>query len=123
MKLRVLAVRRVALVWLVLALLGAQTLGLLHQIAHGAGPVHAVGQGGAPAAVEDGDALARLFAGHVSGKDCRLYDQLSHSDLLCAVPAAVLPAPLPGFVLRVLQGDFVARRAALFDARGPPSLR
>jgi len=39
------------------------------------------------------------------------------------VPVIVPPAVAAFFFLDTLQGEFLARWAALFDARGPPSLR
>ncbi|MDP3605096.1 MAG: hypothetical protein Q8R59_05055 [Polaromonas sp.] len=60
---------------------------------------------------------------HADAADCGIYDQLCHSDVLSATPALVLPVVLASFVFRFLEGEVLARRAALFEARGPPLTR
>ena len=116
-----------------LALLGSQTLGLLHGIVHGPAAAgyaaarepsshqHAV-------AAENGDIsnasfLAQLFSGHLGEADCHAYDQLSHFDAALGCLAPVLPLVLTPFLLSNLTGLATARWHALFQARGPPSLR
>lgn len=111
---------------LVVALLWTQGLGLWHRQVHsGIGNTAALGlvqalanHGTQPAAPSD-----KLFSDHQSNTDCQLFDQLSHSDAVTAllVAAAVLPM-LPQF-LRASHGLAVARWHALFQARGPPSVR
>lgn len=112
--------RRVAWCVLALVLLAAQTFGQLHQQvhAHGLQPVLAAAQ---PEAADSGG-IAQFFAAHDAG-DCRLFDQLSHADSLPAMPVLALPLVLCAFILQLLEGEVLARWAALFDARGPPPVR
>ena len=101
--------RRLLTVWLLaLALLGAQALGLAHRVEHGP-------TGGA--------AGSELFADHEGEAACPLYDQLSGTAITPAVPVLCVPAIPPLFVVVLAQGEALARWVALFDARGPPSLR
>jgi hypothetical protein len=115
--------------WLVLfALLAAQTLGFVHRIVHGpqAALSHAVHaqHSHSHAAGDSGHGLiAPLFSGHGDVSDCRLYDQLGNGQAMPSVPAVLPPLMVPLFVLQFFQGEAVARWAALFDARGPPSVR
>lgn len=106
--------RRCCVLLLLLALAGAQALALMHAVLHAQpGPHEPV----AAAPLED------LFALHDDETDCRLYDGASAQPFACP-PPALLPQLAPSLsVLRLLQGDFVARRAALFEARGPPFSR
>ncbi|MGV3570058.1 MAG: hypothetical protein ACO1PB_05620 [Ramlibacter sp.] len=109
------------LLLLALALVLAQTLGLMHRVTHFA-------PAGLPAAVHQAQPeagspwVASLFAGHASDNDCRLYDPLNHEGAP-PVAALVLPLALSSFFLAIAYGDCVARWAALFDARGPPVSR
>jgi len=101
--------RRLLTVWLLaLALIGAQALGLAHQVLHG------------PAAASAG---SDLFADHEGQPTCPLYDQLSGTAITPAVPVLCVPAVPPLFFIAFAQGEALARWAALFDARGPPPLR
>lgn len=124
---------RAAWGYLALVLLLAPMLGQMHGLVHGAGgdspPVqqhleadedaydhahdHADGHGW----------LADLFSVHLDDSDCRVFDQLCHSDVLPAVPLLALPMALSSFVFEFLEGEVLARRAALFEARGPPLTR
>lgn len=123
--------RRGLVLLLVLALLLAQALGLMHRTLHGgAVGAAAVAVVGAPAQA-DAEADPRghahgwvvsLFPNHASDADCRLFDPLHH-DGMPTVAVLVLPLLLTSFFLVASTGDFVARWAALFDARGPPSPR
>lgn len=115
---------------LALALLLAPLLGQMHGVVHGGGTaVHA-----AHAHAHDDDShahehadghrwLADVFSAHADDSDCRAYDQLCHSDMLDAPPALVLPIVLSSLVFHFLEGELLARRAALFEARGPPLTR
>lgn len=105
--------------WLALALLVAPALGHMHRIVHGpqAHAPHVHGQ------ASDAHGVADLFAAHDDDSSCRLFDQLSQSDVLAGVPAVVLPLLLVPFLFRRFERNAVARAAALFDARGPPALR
>ncbi|MDB5749810.1 MAG: hypothetical protein JWP65_231 [Ramlibacter sp.] len=116
------AVRRAAvrlLLVLALALVLAQALGLMHRITHFAPPGTGSAQITQPA---EGNWVGFLFAGHAGESDCRLFDPLNHEGAP-TVAVQVLPLVLSSFLLACIQGDFVARRAALFDARGPPVSR
>ncbi|MGA0569566.1 hypothetical protein ACO2Q9_02475 [Variovorax sp. VNK109] len=108
--------------WLALALVVAPWLGQVHGALHAKHAPRAVqavaGQHSHPA-----HGLEALFGDHGQTSECRLYDQLGHGDLLPCVPAVALPVVPPAFVLAFLQGEAVARFAALFEARGPPVLR
>ena len=123
-------------VWLLaLALVAAQAFALVHGVVHGghAGPApHAHAQAHAPAheqahAHEGHDdahgLIERLFGAHHDDLDCRLYDQLGHADAAPLLLTGALPLALPAAVFDFLSGAFIARRAALFEARGPPSVR
>lgn len=120
-------VLRRSLLWLLLfALVSVQALGLVHRIVHG--EPAALSAAAAPRAAADHDLEGRrwasgLFGDHDDEGGCLLYDQLSHGGCL-PVPAAVtLPVVAPVFLLQWFQGEFLARWAALFDARGPPPIR
>ena len=120
-------VRRAAWGYLALVLLLAPMLGLMHGLVHGAGDyrqavVHA------HIIEADGQAhhhgwLADLFSAHGDESDCRVFDQLSHSDGVPALPLLALPMVLSSFVFRFFEGEVLARWAALFEARGPPLAR
>lgn len=115
--------------FLALALLLAPLLGLMHGVVHGGGSLHhqqAHVHEGESAAHEHADShgwLADVFSLHADDADCRVYDQLCHSDAASAPPAVLLPVVLSSFVFRFLEGEVLARRAALFEARGPPLTR
>jgi hypothetical protein len=116
--------------FLALALLLAPLLGLMHGVVHGSGgplhdqhaPVHA-GDGHAHDHADSHGWLADVFSVHADDADCRVYDQACHSDGVPAAPALVLPIVLSAFVFQFLEGEVLARRAALFEARGPPLTR
>ena len=119
-----------AIVWaLAFAVWVATTLGLVHGTLHHPGTAHAAAAsdpadqaGGSHSAAVHG--LAALFADHADDDaDCRLYDQLSHGAAALSVPPVILPVMLPAATFAWLEGEFVARWVALFDARGPPSIR
>ena len=128
------------LAWLlVLALLLAQTLGLMH------GTLHSAANGTAlHAAVREARLMVKiklpeprlaaskqqtnpwlvgLFSSHTSASDCLLYDQASHGGAALHVSVLSLPVLLPSFAVAIFAGDAIARWAALFDARGPPRTR
>lgn len=118
---------------LMLALLLAPLLGQLHRTLHGpvllarvaCAPSIAEAPGGRGAVPEAaGLSGVQLFADHLGETDCRLYDQLAQGDLLPGVPTlASLPLLPAAITVHRLAADAVARRAALFDARGPPATR
>ncbi len=113
--------RSMLLCWLALALLVAPALGHMHRIVHGPQTHTPHAQVHAPPAQAHG--VADLFAVHGDDSSCRLFDQLTHSDALPAMPVLALPLLLVPFLFRRLERDVAAREAALFDARGPPALR
>lgn len=107
-------VRRCCVLLLLLALAGAQALAFMHSVLHA--------QHGAHAPAAEG-ALEALFDLHDDETDCRLYDGASAQPFAAPPPAWLPQLALPQAVLRRLQGEFFARHAALFDARGPPAPR
>lgn len=118
--------RRIALAALLLVFVLAQTLGWMHRGLHGAA---SDGQhGSSPAAFAQLEvsgaaaAMQDLFSSHADTSDCRLFDVLGQPG--CApAPLLALPALIPASYLLATHADFVARWAALFDARGPPASR
>lgn len=114
------------LAFVLLCVLGAQTLGVMHSFAHAnARPMHAnpgaAGHAMVPELVHAQDALEPWFADHEDAGDCRLFDALGQQPGTVAAGPAYPPV-LPPFMprLRRLEGACVARWATLFDARGPP---
>jgi len=114
---------------IVLALLLAQTLGLLHGIAHGlngagASSIAARAHSDAEpsyAAHEPHARVAGLFDTHEDeSAECRLYDQLTHGDVLwSAIADFAAPAPLPPLTYRAAQAPRGAC-ASWSLARAPP---
>ena len=109
-----------------LAMLFAQSLGLLHRAAAPATPApshssalhHVDGHG------EHGSSfLGKLFAGHASEEDCQSFDQLSHFDSASGLLVIGLSLVLSSVLCALLQGLACARWHAQFQARGPPSPR
>lgn len=113
--------QRLGMCWLLLALVVAPALGLVHQVAHGAGArsdVQAV-QTTASHAV---DAIHKLFSAHTKA-ECVLLDQIALGHALVAKPLPLLqmlPAAIP--VVDVSAG-VAEQHAAPFRARGPPSVQ
>ncbi len=106
-----------------LAMLLAQSLGLLHRAAgqvtqthpHVSAHQHGDGHG------EHGSSfVGKLFAGHASDADCQTFDQLSHFDSASALLAQGLSLALSSALCTLLQGLACARWHAQFQARGPP---
>lgn len=96
------------------ALLYAQTLGLLHGMAHAA-----LAHKGVAVSMPAGGGL---FQGHDSGSgDCRLFDQAAHGDALTCAAAPVLPPAHPAFTLPISWDERTVRHTAHFDARAPPA--
>jgi hypothetical protein len=111
---------------LVLALVWAQSLGLWHSVVHGDAPYAARTGVSQLAAQDTGQApslLQRLFAAHQLDADCQFFDQHSHGDILSAAPAVVVVLALSAPALVASHALAVARWHALFQARGPPSVR
>ena len=116
---------RLRVVWLLLfALIAAQTLGLLHRVAH---PTHVGAEVFVGAALEESTSprgwLQDLFTGHDRDSGCVLFDGLNASGVAPELPSLALPVLLPLHVILWSRGEALARWAALFDARGPPTLR
>lgn len=111
---------------LVLAVWWAQSLGLWHGVAHGDVPP-SVRIGEAPSAAQEPgqplDLLQRLFSGHPQDADCQFFDQHSHGDILSGLAPTAAVLALPAAVLVTRHALAVARWHALFQARGPPSVR
>ena len=107
------------------ALVAAQTLGLMHRVVHADGSRAAASlsvqfqQDPGRGAGESW--TARLFSSH-DDPGCRLFDQLGQG-AVPEMPALHLPVCAPAAVILWFQGEYLARWAALFDARGPPSVR
>ena len=120
--------RLAALLGLLLAavLVMTQTLGLVHGITHGSSgsslyfedEFHDHDVAKAPGV---NHFLASLFSLHHDVSDCRLFDQASHDGGLAMAVKSALPVVLPPLTVAIFQGEALARWAALFDARGPPS--
>jgi hypothetical protein len=112
---------------LALALLVAPTLGHMHRVVHG--PHVEVAHEAAAAQEHTGECdhsqrwLSALFGHDEGDTGCRLYDQLNQSDSLPTVAALALPLVLSSVLVRQSHGLALVRWSALFDARGPPSLR
>ncbi|MEJ8811193.1 hypothetical protein WKW77_08950 [Variovorax ureilyticus] len=109
---------------LALSLWVAATLGLVHSTlhVHATGDLPALAGKASPASPSSSHGLFALFGDHTDA-ECRLYDQLSHGPAAIGVPLVVLPVTLPAATFAWLEGEVLARWAALFDARGPPSSR
>lgn len=134
--------RAFAGIWLLAgALLLAQLLGLMHGVAHGpqahlhAHVHHELASAHASHDHDDHDhsAIAQdehgsgwlesLFSSHEGDSDCRLFDQASHGQAAPTFPVLSLPMVLSSVAFDISRGEALARWAALFDARGPPSPR
>jgi hypothetical protein len=111
---------------LVLAVLWLTTLGVLHGILHArmatsSDPV-SVALPAHPAAAAS-TFVRHLLPHHTGDRACLLLDGVSHAGAAPALSEPFLPFVLPAAVLTLGAGEFCARSAALFDARGPPSSR
>ena len=127
---------RASLAWfVVLALLLAQTLGLMHGTVHGPANGTALREARlvvkiklldsqlAASKQQTNPQLGALFSSHTNASDCLLYDQASHGGAALHVMVLTLPVLLPSFAVAIFAGEALARWAALFDARGPPGTR
>ena len=113
------ATRRIAVWLLAFALFAAQSLGLLHRVAHPSD--------GTPTAVaaqeRQGSWAQHLFVGHEGEPSCKLFDQLGASGVLPDVPVLHSPVLAPLHFLTGSFGQALCGAAAQFDARGPPATR
>lgn len=109
-----------------LAMLLAQSLGLLHRAAGqvtradthaGAHYLDIDHQG------HGSNLLGKLFAGHASDADCQTFDQLSHFDSASALLAQGLSLAMTSALCTLFKGLGCARWHAQFQARGPPISR
>ena len=118
--------RRVLIAVAMLALVLAQTLGLVHRVVHAhAAPVsHAISTD-AYSRVDTGEAEAawvhRLFGDHHGGSDCDSYDKLTGCDALKSVVVAPAPPSVDSTLTPVHPAWHLAAQAAGFLARGPPA--
>ncbi|MEZ7847426.1 MAG: hypothetical protein QMB14_06905 [Polaromonas sp.] len=130
------AVRQVMGCYLALALLMVPLFGLMHGIVHGFSHGQPTAQSQVQARTIATQAPAErslthahkgwtdaLFSSHGKAADCLVFDQLCHADALHFLSLQALPTPLPNIALVTSAGDFIARWAALYQARGPPSAR
>jgi hypothetical protein len=102
----------------------AQSLGLTHNVLHTAAPQGVNAWAGLQAGTHgdaDSNWLARLFPGHDNASDCRLYDQVSHSDSIPTAALLHLPAVRPPALTQVFQALAPAKPTVRIQARGPPS--
>lgn len=112
---------------LALALVLAQSIGLIHGIAHA--PLLTGSQLSAHA--EQASDAADSFVERLFGDDhdqngnakCHLFDQSNHLDGLCNVSAVALPTHFAAVIPVAYTGLSAVRWLAAFHARGPPSLR
>ncbi|MRD46466.1 hypothetical protein GHT07_04210 [Caenimonas koreensis DSM 17982] len=121
---------RKRLLWFVLfALLAAQTLGLAHRVAHGVvqdgfiGDAAAASLSRATAQPHGGNWSDALRAGHGDDVTCHVFDQVSQGGCALALPALLPAVVYPEALIARATGEALARWAAQFEARGPPSLR
>ncbi|MCW8163905.1 hypothetical protein [Verminephrobacter aporrectodeae] len=112
------ALARIALLWLLLALVAVPTLGHLHRVVHADAPhrVHADH-------ADTHGLLERLLGNHDSPLDCLSFDQLAlgdgplHSGVPVALPTlAAAQAPVATAAERP-----AAQRVVPFQARAPPA--
>ena len=111
--------RRFACSTLLLALVLAQTLGLVHRIVHAPLGGHPAMSASVSMTSSTGW-LKALFAGHSSEQGCDLYDQLSHADAVPQAPTTAILVPDCNAVLGWHSVGRVAAQAAGYLARGPP---
>lgn len=112
--------RRGWLAFLLFALLTAQTLGLVHRVAHSPLQHASVATASVVAVGATPSGWRALFFTHSDEAGCLLFDQLCHGGSFGVQGAMVPPLVAALFLLPRLAGQALARRAALFDARGPP---
>jgi hypothetical protein len=108
---------------LALALVLAQSIGLIHGIAHAPLLANAYAEqvGDAPDSF-----VERLFGDHHDqngNAKCHLFDQSNHLDGACDVSSVALPTHLATVVPVAFTGLSAVRWLAAFHARGPPFFR
>lgn len=115
-------VAQAMVIWFLMAMTAAQTLGLLHGILHRAGisvasaPVASLSHATANNRIVTDNydhaaagLLSQLFSDHLRDTDCRTYDQLSHFDAAPSCGALALPLVLTPFIFAILPGLATAR--------------
>lgn len=133
--------QRVALVWLLMALVVVPTLGRLHQVVHGGAldQAHAgllaassslptqqaavsvvSAEAVWPAATPDHGLWLSYVLAHHAPVDCLLLDQLALGDALQGAPLALPAAQAPLSPPAHAAGRANTPHIALFHARGPP---
>lgn len=111
---------RAALIAAVLmALVFAQTLGLIHRAVHANG---APPQRSALSCPADGQWLKTLFSSHHGNADCQSYDHLTHGDSLPSVAVVVVRPVAPACSVLIHRTWHLAGQSVGFLARGPPPL-
>lgn len=118
------ASRVASVAMLVLVLLWAQTWGQWHSVLHAQHGSTGLAQAAALGHISQSAAPEHAVFDHDAGDaQCRLLDQLSHADSLPCVPLLALPVAFSAALVAQSVGLAVARWAALFQARAPPSFR
>ena len=107
------------LLWLLLALAWAPTLGRMHQVVHGGQGAHAHAEHAVAPSGGASQFLLPLLADHTP-VDCLLFDQLALADTALGATQALPPAA-PAVLRTPRRATGIAsRHVALFHARGPP---
>lgn len=120
--------RRLLLGWVLFALVCAQSLGLLHRVAHGAtagsgaAEVHAVTTRDLAAPAAKGW-IEALFAHDKSGLGCKLFDGLGQCGAAPNAAALSLPLAAAAFTLPFATAPPAQARPTPFEARAPPVSR
>jgi hypothetical protein len=102
-------------------------LGLVHQTLHHAGLPSVAAAATSSIANPSQGVLEHVFSAQgdlserVDTKDCRLYDQLGHSDACAVVPWVWHTAPKPQPPLAPPEQAWVADTFNHFSARAPPA--
>ena len=123
MRLRLAPVQRWVLV-LLTALVLAQTLGVIHRVAHAHGAHSEVAVQGATEAASGQDLMAglqRLWGDHSHAVDCQLFDQSSPDALLTPAWGAMPVLPAHSWLAATLHERF-ALFERFYAARGPPAV-
>jgi hypothetical protein len=123
MRLRLAPVQRWVLV-LLTALVLAQTLGVIHRVAHAHGTHSEVAVEGATEAASGQDLMAglqRLWGDHSHAVDCQLFDQSSPDALHTPAWGAMPALPAHSWLTATLHERF-ALFERFYAARGPPAV-
>lgn len=111
---------------LVLLLLWTQSIGLWHRVVHTdtSHPAQRwMGQASVTDARQAPSIATKLFSNHHADTDCQFFDQLSHADGVSATLSIAMGFLVLAELQRASHALAVARWHALFQARGPPSVR